>query len=85
MVIKKLHEIEHSEILKFGFGLTRKALNPNNLEHQNVKLVLKIFNEYVITSLFELGNKINMKIYKETTDFINIILMWWKIVNVKLH
>lgn len=81
--LKKLRELEQGDLLKYGRGLTLKALFPSNLERQNVKLVLKIFNEYVITALTELGKKHELVHCDTTAAYINIILQWWKIMNVK--
>ncbi|XP_054708350.1 uncharacterized protein LOC129218161 [Uloborus diversus] len=81
--LRAMHELEHAKIVKYGYGLTLKALNPTNLERQNVKLVLQVFNEHVIVALNELGEKHNLPFHKETAAYINIILKWWWIVNVK--
>nr|CAH7764584.1 unnamed protein product [Callosobruchus chinensis] len=79
--LKKLHEIESAKLLKFGYGLTLKALHPTNLERQNVKLALKVFNCFVAEGLLQFQNEISHSV--ETSNFINIVLRWWKIVNVK--
>ena len=41
--IKQLHHLECQQTVKFSYKLSTKALNPSNLECQNVKLVLQIF------------------------------------------
>lgn len=79
--LKRLHELEYDKLLKYGYSLSLKALFPSALERQNVKLALKIFNPYVIQALLQFGTNINLS--KDTADFINIILTWWRIVNVK--
>ncbi|GFW19621.1 transposable element P transposase [Trichonephila clavipes] len=68
---------------KFAYGLTLKALCPTNLEKENVKLVLKIFNNFVIQGLQLLGEQHKLISYETTSIFISLICTWWKIVNVK--
>ena len=81
--LKKLHEVEENNFITYNHTLSFKALNPSNLERQNVKLVLRIFNDFVIQALLELGEKNNLNFYKETAEYINLIYKWWCIVNVK--
>ena len=68
---------------KFNYRLSVKSLHPSNLERQNVKLVLQIFNEYVSQALIQLGAKFNILHYQDTSNFIKIISTWWDVVNVK--
>lgn len=79
--IQKLHELEHDKLLKFGYSLNVKSLFPSNIEKQNVKLVLKVFNSFVIEGLKQFGSNITGS--EDTAEFIAIILRWWNIVNVK--
>nr|CAH7769842.1 unnamed protein product [Callosobruchus chinensis] len=79
--LKTLYNSESNKLLKFGYSLTLKALFPSNLERQNVNFVLKVFNSFVSEALLTCGVNINHS--KSTADFINIILKWWRIVNVK--
>lgn len=79
----ELHKIELNSIVKYCYNMSFKALNPSNIERQNVKLVLKIFNEFVCQGLLELGRKYELQHFQDTSDFIKIILNWWYIVNVK--
>lgn len=79
--VKKLHELEYDKILKFGYSINLKALFPSYLERQNVKLSLKIFNNFVIEALKGFGS--NIPHSQDTADFIKIITKWWSIVNVK--
>ncbi|GBN57736.1 hypothetical protein AVEN_255023-1 [Araneus ventricosus] len=81
--VRKLYDLECSSLLKFGYGLTSKALWPTNLERQNVKLELKLFSTDVMHALNELGEKYNLECYEQTAKFIDIISTWWDIVNVK--
>ncbi|XP_054720810.1 uncharacterized protein LOC129230437 [Uloborus diversus] len=82
-VLRKMYEIESKQLLKFGYGLTRKALWPTNLERQNVGLALKIFNRNLVQGILQLGEKYNLPHYQETANFIDIFCNWWDIVNVK--
>lgn len=79
--VRKLHELEHDKLLKFGYSLNVKALFPSNIEKQNVKLALKIFNSFVIEGLKQFGSNITNS--DDTAIFIGTILRWWHIVNVK--
>lgn len=83
LALKKLHEIDNNSILVHAYGLTFKSLSPSNLERQNVKLVLKIFNKFVVSGLIEVGSHHNIEHYKDTSHFISIICKWWDIMNVK--
>lgn len=79
--IKTLHQLEHDKMLKVGFSLNLKALFPTNMERQNVSLALKVFNPFVVEALRQFGSKIDKS--EDTATFIDIIVKWWKIVNVK--
>ena len=81
--LKHLHRLESHKNLTFSYKLSVKALNPSNLERQNVRLVLQIFNEYVSQALLELGDKFNISHYHDTSIFIKLIYTWWEVVNVK--
>lgn len=39
-----MHEIESTNIVRYCYTLSTKSLCPSNLEKQNFKLVLQIFN-----------------------------------------
>lgn len=53
------------------------------MARQNVKLALQIFNDSLPVALPALGAKHNLFSFEATATFIDIILKWWKIVNVK--
>lgn len=74
-----LHEAEQNNLLKLAPTLSLKALNPSTMERQNVKLALRIFNESTAAAL----QCSAVQHAKGTADFINTILTWWRIVNVK--
>lgn len=81
--LRELHKLEASQLLKYSYRLSSKALNPSNFERQNVKLVLQIFNAFVAEALDHHCNFHALWHAKETANFIRIVLRWWKIVNVK--
>lgn len=81
--IRDLHSKECDQLLKYGYGLSRKALYPSNLERQDVKLALQIFNDYLPEALRALGAKHNLFSFEATATLIDIVLKWWKIVNLK--
>lgn len=51
------------------------------MERQNVSLVLKVFNPFVVEALRIFESKIDES--EDAATFIDIIVKWWKIVNVK--
>ncbi|KAH7953539.1 hypothetical protein HPB49_009731 [Dermacentor silvarum] len=77
--IRDLHSKECDQLLKYGYGLSRKALYPSSLERQDVKLALQIFNDYLPEALRALGAKHNLFSFEATATFVEIILKWWKI------
>lgn len=81
--LKELYELEKGYFATYNRSLTFKSVNPNSLERQSVKLVLQIFNEFVSNALLQLGNKHQLKFYEGTANFLNLIIRWWNIVNVK--
>ena len=83
LLIKELHRIESESLVTYAYRLSEKALQPSNLERQNVKLVLQIFNNYVSHALRELGEKYKIPHYLDTAAFIERVTTWWNIVNVK--
>ncbi|XP_068083561.1 uncharacterized protein [Anabrus simplex] len=81
--LRGLFESESHKLLKFGYGLSIKAVWPSNLERQNVKLVMQVFSGHIANSLLKLGPTNNLQNYEGTAKFIEIINKWWSIVNVK--
>ena len=71
-----LHRIESESLVTYAYRLSAKALQPSNLERQNVKLVLQIFNNYVSVALRELGEKYEIPYYLDTEAFIEIVTTW---------
>ena len=72
--VKKLYESEKNSILKTT-PLTQDSVQPSKLQLQNVKHVLKVFNEKVVAALRIQGSQ-------DTADFIQSVLNWWNHVNV---
>lgn len=81
--LKKMYEIESHNFVKYGYSLTIKSLYPTNLERQNVKLAIQIFNENLAEGLMILGKKYNLENYEGTANYIKIIAKWWDIFNVR--
>lgn len=81
--VRELYDLENQKLLKYGYGLSVKALWPSSLERQNVKLVTEVFSDYVESSLVQLGPIHNIENWEGTAKFINLIRTWWGIVNVK--
>ena len=75
--------MESDYLIKYAYKLSAKALQPSNLERQNVKLVLQIFNDFVSQALNEIGERFGIPHSIDTAAFIKIITTWWDIVNVK--
>ena len=80
--VRQLYDSEKDSIVKMAPGLNRKALFPSNLERQNVKLALKIFDEKLIVALDHFGQHTGKDV-SGTRSFVSIILKLWKILNVK--
>ncbi|KAF2885617.1 hypothetical protein ILUMI_20559 [Ignelater luminosus] len=81
--LKEMHASESTSLLKNGFNLSLKTLCPSNLERQNVRLAVNIFNSSISIALKELGPRKHFKNWEGTANFIEIISRWWDIVNVK--
>ena len=78
-----MHAVENGSLVKFAYRLSLKALNPTNIERQNVKLALQVINNGVAEALLHLGEKFNIFEYYHTSVFIKIFWTWWQVVNVK--
>ncbi|GFY32569.1 transposable element P transposase [Trichonephila clavipes] len=75
---------EEMNIVKLAPKLCLKALKPTNFEKQNVKLVLKIFEESNVTALNILIDKLGYKeMFRDNAIFIKHILDFWQIMNIK--
>lgn len=83
--LKQLYRLESTSLLKQGYKLSAKAISPSNLERQNVKLAVQIFNEYVVQSLLTLGRQHSLTYHSSVANYINLIYTWWTIMNVQSH
>jgi hypothetical protein len=81
-LLRQLYDSEKDCIVKQAPALTYSALHPSNIERQNVKLALKIFDEKNIPALQNFGSQSHADV-TGTVKFINIIGSLWKIFNVK--
>lgn len=81
--VRKLYLSEKSSLVKVGYKLNAKAVNPTSMERQKVPLVLDVFNPFVSSALETRGTALNISQSTSTARFIDIVVTWWKIVNVK--
>ena len=81
--LKNLYTLEADNLLKHSYKLTFKAISPSNLERQNVKYVLQIFNDYVIQSLLTVGKKNCLPFFSSVAGYIKLFYIWWTIMNVQ--
>lgn len=72
--IVQLYKEEKDNILKTT-PLTRSSVFPSNLQLQNVKHVLRVFNDKVVAAL-------RLRGCSQTAIFVERVLNWWKTVNV---
>lgn len=76
--IENLYRKELNQLLKLAPRLTYKSVYPSSLERQNVNLVCNIFNDTTVAGLkTEYGDN------SGTVHFVQIILRWWSIMNIK--
>lgn len=79
----RLYALEKDSLLKYSYRLSLKALNPSNIEKQNVNLVLQVINEYVVQALLTLGKQHSLPFFADVAGFLEVIHKWWKVMNVK--
>lgn len=79
----RLHTEEQNKLLKFRYKLNAKSLIPASMERQNVKLALNVFSSFVSEALRTRGVDLQIELSATTAGFIDIIVKWGKIVNVK--
>lgn len=84
-LLRNIYQEESKSLLKLAPKLSLKALNPTNLERQNVSLALKVFDISNVCTLKLLKEKKNCcnPVYEQTACFIETIIGWWEIMNVK--
>ncbi|XP_077551220.1 LOW QUALITY PROTEIN: uncharacterized protein LOC144164833 [Haemaphysalis longicornis] len=81
--IRDVYNAEVGQLLRHAHTLTRKGLFPTDIEKQNVKLALQIFHNSLPPALRALQSKHNLQFVEGTAAFIDIVLTWWRIVNVQ--
>lgn len=81
--VKELYEAEMGQGIKYAHKLTDKVLNPQPIERTNVDLAFRFFHESTMNGLIHFANTFNHPEWKKTASFINLILRFWKAVNVK--
>ena len=85
--VKQLYDSEKACTVKLAPSLSQKALNPSSTERQSVHLMLRIFNDKVVSALNIIGDKEtnfeSKSVIMDTKNFISIIYKLWKMLNVK--
>ncbi|XP_070377578.1 uncharacterized protein [Dermacentor albipictus] len=81
--LRDLHLKEEDHLIKAAPTLSVKALNPSNMERQNVKLALKVFSLSTIAALETCGQRYALQHAAGTAEFLKVVETWWRIVNVK--
>lgn len=80
--VRLLYSSERGSLAKLAPQLTVKACFPSSIERQNVRLVLKVFNDLTLSAL-EIQNEKRCEEYRNNTStFVRILLTLWKIFNV---
>lgn len=77
--LKELYIKERNQCVKLAPGLSEKVLFPTNLERQNVQLVVRLFDDKNVAALKTINNTDDVG----TVAFLEQIISWWQIVNVK--
>ena len=75
--LKRLHQLESDRLVRLS-KLTEVSVTPKPIERQRVSTVLQVFHEKTITALKEHSENVD-----GTINFLEIILEFWNIVNVK--
>lgn len=81
--LKILYREEENNLIKLAPALSKKVLFPTSLERQNVNLCCRLFDEKNIAALQERSRRKQSDEYNGTIMFLQTVLNWWKIVNVK--
>ena len=80
--VRLLYNSEKESLAKLAPNLTIKACFPSAIERQNVKLVLKVFNDLTVAAL-KLQNELsNQEDRNNTHDFVEMLLQLWKLFNI---
>ena len=79
-----IYQLEQTSVIKHGNRLNYKFLHPHSIERQNMKLALRVFCDTTVASLRTFGpSQEQLPNWEGTQVFIEIILKFWNIVNVK--
>ena len=82
--LDKLYEMEKGSTIKKAYMLNYKSIHPHSIERQNVKLALRIFHVNNAAALRTLGpHNETLSNWQGTALFIDYILKFWNIFNVK--
>ena len=81
-VIRDIHELESYSLVKMSC-LTDAAVNPKPIERQRVETCLKVFCNKTAQALLHHPKMKQTQKVADTYLFIEIVLKWWKILNVK--
>lgn len=76
--LKELYIKERNQYVKLTPRLS-EVLFPTNLERQNAQLVVRLFDEKNVAAL----KTMNISDVLGTVAFLEQIISWWQIVNVK--
>jgi len=79
--IKELYRLEENKLLNLAPQLTKRCLEPSNLDGLSMKPALSVFNDRTVAAL-ETYSSINAE-WLESALFIKKFLSIWKILNVK--
>ncbi|XP_047001265.1 uncharacterized protein LOC124617949 [Schistocerca americana] len=83
--LELVYEKERNSLVKYGHTLSARVLYPSSIHKQNVKLALKIFNDNnIVASKHATKDMPNVTEHiNQTVTFLQVIVNWWKIVNVR--
>lgn len=70
--VQMLYKLERLYLVKYSYKLSAKAVNPFTLERQNVKLSLRVFNEYACQGLTSLKSDLHHA--ASTASFVQTVL-----------
>jgi hypothetical protein len=83
--LELLHDLEKKSLVKYGHLLSLKVLYPSGIQKQNVDLALRVFSENNIVALEHISKDHPSVFFniKGTCSFIDLMVKFWKITNVK--
>jgi hypothetical protein len=80
--ISDVYQRELAMPVKLAHKLNHRVIHPGPIERQSVLLTHSLFHESTIAALKFYGHRGHPN-YLQTASFLEIILHWWKTVNVK--